>query len=81
MHDLFAGQKHRLHLADDGFLHLEMAVTPMLGILRVASPLRRDSNAAGQSDGTIDDQQLAVCSVVEPADVIPAWRVIPIGKA
>ena len=41
----------------------------MFGILRIPGPRRRNADAAGERDASVDDEQLAVRSVVQAAEV------------
>jgi hypothetical protein len=53
-------------LRHDRTLNLKMSVTPVIRILRVATSLIGDPDAAGEADFSIDDQHLAMSAVVEP---------------
>src|SRR5688572_21385272 len=53
-----------------------MRVPPMVRILRVARPYIRNADSAGVAYLAIDDQQLAVGPIIEPADRIPVRTVI-----
>jgi hypothetical protein len=48
----------------------------VVGVLRVAGPLVGDADAAGEADPAVDDEELPVRAVVEPAEVRPARRVV-----
>ena len=59
--------EHRLHLGHHRAAHLKVAVTPMSRVLGVAGPLRRNADTAREADVPVDDQELAVRAVVDPA--------------
>jgi hypothetical protein len=44
----------------------------------VAEPLVGDSDAAGEADRAVDDEQLAMRAVVDPRDRVPADGVVPL---
>ncbi|MNR03430.1 hypothetical protein D3C85_1193210 [compost metagenome] len=69
-------EEDRLHLGHHGAFDLEMRVAPMLGVLGVAGPFRRNAHAAGEADPAVDDQELPVGTVVELAKRVPVHRVI-----
>lgn len=54
----------------------EMAVAPVLRVLRVAGPLRSDADAAGEADPAVDDEHFAVGAIVELVEVVPPRLVI-----
>jgi len=64
-----------LHLCDDRAFRLEVGVAPMIGILGVARPFVADAHAAGEADGPVDHQQLAMRAIVQLVERIPARRV------
>ena len=57
--------KDRLHLCHHRTLDVIMGIAPMLRILRIASPWICDTNAARKTVLSVDNQQLAVCAVVQ----------------
>ena len=57
-------QEHRLHLRHHRTGHRIVHVAPVPGVLRIAGPLRAYTHAAGETQATIDDEQLAVRAVV-----------------
>ncbi len=65
-----------LHLRDGRAFDAEVGVAPVVGVLRVAGPFGRDADAAGETDRAVDDQELAVRAVVEPAEPGPARLVV-----
>ena len=67
-----------LDLRDDRTFDLEVHVAPMVRVLRMALPLVGDADAACEADRAVDDQQLAVRTVVQAAEVVPLeWPVHP----
>jgi len=50
----------------------------MLRILSVAAPFVSNANAAGESDGSVNDEELAMRAIVESRKVIPSQRIISI---
>src|SRR5689334_16944822 len=68
--------KRSLHLSGRRTLDAKMRIAPVLGVLRLAIPLVRDTDAAGKTDAAVDDQQLAVRAVVEPRERVPVRPVV-----
>src|SRR6185503_2162768 len=52
-----------------------LRVAPVILVLRVTEPMIGDAGAAGESDFTIDDQNLAVGSIVHFFEVVPLERI------
>ncbi|MCY1291616.1 hypothetical protein D9M70_408110 [compost metagenome] len=69
-------QKDRLHLSHHRPLDLKMRVAPVLRILGMASPLRSNTNTAGEANFAIDNQELSVGAVIELSKRVPTYRVI-----
>ena len=66
----------RLHLGHDRPLNLELGITPVVGILRVARIKVRDPQPAGEPHPAIHHQELPVGPVVETLEVVPSERVV-----
>ena len=47
----------------------------MIGVLRVAQPMIGDAHAASERDLTVDDENLAMRTVVHFFERVPAWRI------
>ena len=60
--------------ADDRAADADVGVAPVVGVLGVAGPLRRDPDAAGHPDPAVGDQQPAVGAVGEPPDRVRLRR-------
>jgi hypothetical protein len=58
-------EEGRLHLRDGGTLQAEVAVTPVLRILRVARPVVRDADSAREGHPPVHDEQLAMGPVID----------------
>ena len=68
-------QEGCLHLRGHGAFELEVAVAPMVRVLRVTGPLRRDTYAARKGDTAIHDQQFSMGAVVQLTQARPMRRV------
>jgi hypothetical protein len=68
----------RLELRHHGPLDAEMDVPPVFGILGPALPVIGNPDAPGKAHPAIHHEDLAMGPVVEPAEVEPAKRTIPV---
>jgi hypothetical protein len=64
--------KHGLQRVRDRPFEAHTRVPPMFGIRAVAEPLVGDAVAERVADAAVDDQQLAMRAVIEPAKIPPA---------
>ena len=58
-----------------------MALPPVRCVLRIAGPLVAHSYAAGEPYAAVDDQELAVCAIVQASKVIPGQLVVELQVA
>ena len=76
--DLPVVDEDGLHLSNDRALNSEVRVPPVISILGAAGPLRRYADAACEADRAVDDQQLAMGTIVHPGEAVPAQWVVPV---
>src|SRR5688572_2081567 len=55
----------------------DLDISPMGRIVRVSLPLIRDTGAPGKANPAVHDQRLAMGTVIETRNGIPAHRVVP----
>ena len=69
--------ERRLHLRNRGPFDAVVRVAPVLRRFGVAIPVVGDTDAAGEADLAVHDQELAVRAVVHAREVVPAkWMVV-----
>ena len=68
-----------LQLRDERTFHADHQVAPMFRVLRVAGPLLRETNRAGERDLAVDHENAAMRAAICPVDPPRMQRVI-VGK-
>src|SRR5437660_4289296 len=63
-----------LQAIDDGSDDAQAGVAPVILVLRVTGPLLGQSEATDVADAAVDDRDLAMIAVVQPAQVANAQR-------
>src|SRR5665213_173373 len=66
----------RLHFRDGRPLDAKVCIAPMVRVLRMPCPFLRDAHTAGIADAAVDDENLAMRSVVQLVQVVPARTMV-----